>query len=458
MNTTRRDFLKRSAAAGALVSTPFVWTSHSVRSADLNSKPTVAAIGVGGSRGRYSQGGSIARRAARLGEMIACCDVDDRHTAEFNDKFDGKLNLYRDYRLLLEKEKPDVVTIGTPDHWHVPIAIAAMHAGCDVYCEKPLTLTIGEGIQIRQVVEETGRVFQVGTQQRSENESRFLKAIAIVQSGRLGKNVNAYVAIGDAPGDGPFESEPAPDDLDWNMWVGPAPPAEYSEERRLKFRWWFEYSGGKMTDWGAHHVDIAQWALGFDESGPVKVSAAGKFPPIVPDKFNWKAFLDGYATLPNGFNTATQFSIDLEYADGSVLTLTDHYKRDDDRTDFGNGILFEGDEGRIFVNRGKLEGKPIDELTEADNQELDELIVKLYKGKTPGSHMANFFECLEDRQQPVSDVATHHRTMTSCHLCNLALMLGRDLTWDPDREQFVGDDQADALISRRSHGSYLADA
>ena len=133
-----------------------------------------------------------------------------------------------------------------------------------------------------------------------------------------------------------------------------------------------------------------------------------------------------------------------------MLNVNHHYKRGDGKTEFGNGILFEGDEGRIFVNRGKLEGKPVDELTDADNEELNELIGKLYKGKKPGQHMRNFFECLEDREQPVSDVVTHHRTMTSCHLCNITLMLGRELEWDPQNEQFIGDDQATALMSRKS--------
>ncbi len=454
MKTTRREFLGRSAAAAALAAIPYAWSSRYARAADLNGKPTIAAIGVGGSRGRYNQGGGIARRAAGLGKMIAVCDVDDRHTAEFNQAFDNKLNLYRDYRGLFEKEKPDVVTIGTPDHWHVPISIAALRAGCDVYCEKPLTLTIEEGIQIRQVVEETGRVFQVGTQQRSQDSLRFLKAIAIVQSGRLGKNVNAYIAIGGAPSGGPFEAGPAPDDLDWELWVGPAPKVGYSEQRRRMFRWWYEYSGGKMTDWGAHHIDIAQWALGCDHTGPVKVSGTGKFPPLVPEDFQWKAFLDGKATLPSGYNTATQFSIDLTFANGSVMNVNNHYRREGQGVDFGNGILFEGDEGRIFVNRGKLEGKPIDDLTEADNRELSERIVKLYKGKRPGSHMRNFFECLEDRQQPISDVVTHHRTMTSCHLCNIALMLGRELKWDPDKERFLGDDQATVLMTRARREGY----
>ncbi|MAG92582.1 MAG: dehydrogenase [Planctomycetaceae bacterium] len=454
MTTTRRDFLKHSVAAGAVLSVPYTFTSQSAFAQDANSKPTVASIGVGGSRGRYNRGGKIAQNAAKLGQTIAVCDVDSLHTAEFNKKFDNKLNTYTDYRVLFEKEKPDIVTIGTPDHWHVTIAIAALRAGCDVYCEKPLTLTIQEGIEVRKVVEETGQVFQVGTQQRSENGSKFLKAIAMVQSGRLGKNVNAYVAIGGAPEKGPFASSAAPKDLDWDLWLGPAPKVEYSEERRRMFRWWFEYSGGKMTDWGAHHIDIAQWALGYDNSGPTKVSGAGQFPSIVPEKFDWDAYLDGKVTLPDGYNTATNFNIDLAFENGSTMTVTNHYKRESDNTDFGNGILFEGDDGRFFVNRGKLVGAPVDALSKADHAELDERVLKLCKGKQPGNHMANFFACVEDRQQPISDVATHHRTMTSCHLCNIALMLGRDLKWDPKKEQFVDDAQASALMARRGRKEY----
>jgi len=446
---SRREFLKTSATAGALITTPYIWTSSYARAQDKNSRLTVASIGVGGSRGAYNQGGHIARRAAQLGTMIAVCDVDDLHTAEFNKDLGGKLKMYRDYRELIEKEKPDVVTVGTPDHWHVPISIAALRSGADVYCEKPLTLTIQEGIDICKVVKETGRVFQVGTQQRSENDDKFLKAIAIVQSGRLGKNVNAYLAIGGGWDDGPFKSTPTPNGLDWEMWLGPAPKAEYSLERRKNFRWWYEYSGGKMTDWGAHHIDIAQWALGQDHSGPVNVRAKGKFTPIVPDKFNWDAFLEGEISLPDGFNTASEFSIDLEYDNGAVLSVNDNYKREEGNIEFGNGILFEGEKGRIFVNRSKLQGKPIDNLTEKDHEEINKQVTKLYKGRKTGHHMQNFFDSIEDREQPISDVFTHHRTMTSCHLCNIGLMLGRDLKWDPKNENFAGDDQANALMSRK---------
>src|SRR5262245_39479301 len=247
MNQDRREFFKRSAAAGALVTVPYVFANAAKVIPKEDGKQTVAAIGVGGSRGAYSQGGGIARRAAQLGRMIAVCDVDAVHCAEFNAKFDHKLAMYSDYRKMLEREQPHIVTIGTPDHWHVPIAIAAMHAGCDVYCEKPLTLTINEGKKIRKVVKETGKVFQVGTQQRSLESPMFLEAIAIVQSGRLGKKVNADIAIGGTPaGKGePFPTMAPPAGLNWDFWLGGAQAADFSPERRKEFRWFFDYSGGK---------------------------------------------------------------------------------------------------------------------------------------------------------------------------------------------------------------------
>jgi predicted dehydrogenase len=231
------------------------------------------------------------------------------------------------------------------------------------------------------------------------------------------------------------------------MWVGPAQESDYSKERRKEFRWFYDYSGGKMTDWGAHHIDIAQWALGHDHSGPVKVSGTGSFPPSVPEKFDWAAYLDGKAKLPNSYHTPTKFNLNLEYDDGSVLNVCDEYKSEDGKTTFPNGILFEGEKGRIFVNREKLTGKPVEDMTKEDKAKLDEEVAKLYGGQ-PGNHMKNFFDCVKSRKTPISDVETHHRTMTSCHLCNISLMLGRELKWDPKKEEFIGDEQATILMSR----------
>jgi predicted dehydrogenase len=448
MKTSRREFLKRSAAAGALVAMPHPFAARGARAADVNSQLTMGAIGVGGSRAAYSQGTWDSRAAANFARILSVCDVDQVHMDDFNKHFDTKLARYTDYRELLEREKPDVVVIGTPDHWHVPISIAALRAGCDVYCEKPLTLTIEEGFRIREAVKETGRVFQVGTQQRTDHDRLFLKAIAIVKSGRLGKKVNAFVAIGGGMVGGPFAVTSAPEGLDWDMWVGPAQSADYSVERRKEFRWYFDYSGGKMTDWGAHHIDIAKWGLGVDRTGPVTISGTGKFTPIVPDGFDWIAYLDGKASLPNGYHTPSQFKINLEYANGTRIEVCDYYKREGTKIEFPNGILFEGEDGRIFVNRESLDGKPVEEMTDADKVKLNEQVVEVYGGKEPGSHMGNFFDCVKSRGTPISDVESHHRTMTACHLCNIALMLGRDLKWNPDSEQFDGDEQATMLMSR----------
>jgi len=458
MDSNRREFLKRSALAGALASIPvaFAKAAKTGHKGD-SSKRTVASIGVGGSRGAFSQGGAIAMKAAEHGRMIAVCDVDAVHAAEFNAKFDNKLAMYTDYRRLLEREKPDIVTIGTPDHWHVPIAIAAVRAGCDVYCEKPLTLTIEEGFRIRDEVKKTGRVFQVGTQQRSNESPMFKEAIAIVQSGRLGKKVNAFVAIGGTPlakEKEPFPFVKPPEGLNWDMWVGGAQQSDYSPERRKEFRWFFDYSGGKMTDWGAHHIDIAQWALGHDLSGPVKVSAAGKFSPIVPKDFDWVDYFHNKAKLKNGYQTATSFNIVLEYEDGSTITVCDEYKSPDGKTRHENGILFVGEEGRMFVNREKLTSKPVEDMTKSDKDKMHARVVKLYHGKEPTSHMQNFFDCVDTRDTPISDVESHHRTMTSCHLCNIGLMLGRELHWDPKKEQFVDDEQAMNLMTRPKREKY----
>jgi predicted dehydrogenase len=455
MTTNRREFFQRSAAAGAIVSVPFGWAKAATSSPKSDDKPTLAAIGVGGSRSAYSQGTHIATRAAKFARLVAVCDADVIHAAEFNNKFDNKLAMYTDYRKLLEHEKPQIVTIGTPDHWHVPIAIAALEAGCHVYCEKPLTLTIEEGFRVRDAVKKSGRVFQVGTQQRSENENRFLKAIAIVKSGRLGKKVDAHAAIGtNKPPFGPFKTSAPPAGLNWDMWQGGANAADFSPERQKEFRWFFDYSGGQLTDWGAHHVDIAQWALDHDHSGPIHIGGKGKFTPIVPEKFDWTAYLAGKEKLPNGYHTATKFDINLEYADGSVLNVCDEYTSEDGKTNFPNGILFEGEDGRIFVNRGKLTGKPIEEMTNSESQDLDNEVVKLYGGNQPTNHMQNFFDCIASGGTPISDVETHHRTMTSCHLCNIAIMLGRKLKWDPEKEQFEDDEQATILMSRPKRDKY----
>ncbi len=436
LKLSRRDLLKTTSAA-AIVVPYFATASHSVadeaKSAAKNDRPLLGAIGVGG-QGRYDS-----RRAKEFGDFVAVCDVDRSHAEQANQELaGGKAELYGDYRKLLERKDVEAVIVATPDHWHTKIAIEAMQAGKDVYCEKPLTLTIDEGKQICQVAKATQRVFQVGTQQRSENNDMFLKAAALCQDGRLGKIHRITAIIGGAPTGGPFAVSTPPSTLDWDFWQGQAPATDFITERcHGNFRWWYEYSGGKMTDWGAHHVDIAHWMLGAANTGPVSVAGTASHP--VP-------LQDGYPTETNKYNTATTFVVTCKFADGAELIITDNTPEHD------NGVLVEGDAGRIFVNRGKLTGKAVEDL--ATNPLSAAALSKLTKGKTTGNHMRNFIECLKDRGEPISDVFSHHRALTTCHLANIAIRLGRKLNWDPAAEQIVGDDAANAWLRRKQRKGF----
>jgi myo-inositol 2-dehydrogenase / D-chiro-inositol 1-dehydrogenase len=454
--STRRDFLRTSAGLAAAGAVPYFFSNNAAaqEKKQKKAKPAtkakpaagdwnIASIGVGG------RGSGIGHSAASFGHLVACCDLDREHAEKFAAKYDGKCQIYGDYRQVLDRKDINVVTIGTPDHWHAAIAIAALRAGKDVYCEKPLTLTIDEGKRICRAVKETGRVFQVGTQQRSEYNQMFLKSVAMTRSGRLGKKLTITCAIGGAKGQGPFPTSEPPAGLNWDFWLGQAPTVPYCKERcHGTFRWWMEYSGGKLTDWGAHHVDIAQWALGYENSGPLEIEGQGQFPNL-PADFKPVEFFAGKTKLPNGYNTATEFRITLRFANGNQIIVVDGP---------GNGLLIEGEEGRISVSRGKLTGKPIEDLAAKDQEWLDAEVKKLYRGKELNGHMNNFFECVKDRSLPISDVFTHHRNLSSCHMCNIAMLLKRKLRWNPKHEDFVDDREASALLSRPQRKPYTLPA
>ena len=279
--------------------------------------------------------------------------------------------MYDDYRKLLDRKDIEVVTIVTPDHWHTKIAIDAMRAGKDVYCEKPLTLTIDEGKQICKVLKETNRVFQVGTQQRSEMNQRVPQGHR--HDPRRPHRQSAARQPAPSAARRPADRStpmPIPPELNWEMWLGQAPLVDYTEKRcHYEFRWWYEYSGGKMTDWGAHHVDIATWGIGTDIAGPFR----SKGPPSIP-------------TFPTATTRPPSFS-----SPASTPTAPKSMIRHDTE----NGVTFEGDKGTIFVSRGEMTGKPVEELK--DHPLPEDAIEKLYGGK-PTSHMANFFECVEVAQ------------------------------------------------------------
>jgi predicted dehydrogenase len=435
----RRDFLRVAATSPALLPffTPFGRILADETQAK-NDRPRLGLIGAGG------QGSGDARGASQKGDFLAVCDVDARHAERArkdNRIGKGKADVYEDYRKLLDRKDIDAVIIGTPDHWHTKICIDAMRAGKDIYCEKPLTLTIDEGKELGKVAKETGRVVQVGTQQRSDHNRVFLLAVAMVRAGRIGKIRKVTAAIGGGPAGGPFPATDPPSELNWDMWLGQAPKVAYREHRcHADFRWWYEYSGGKLTDWGAHHVDIGQWAIGMDGSGPNAIEVVKRQLPV--------EFKGGYPTVDDRYNTPTHFLVRATFPNGVVMDIRD---------DTENGVTFEGERrgDKIFVTRDRidLQGGAVDALYKDPVPES--LLKELRKGKPVDGHMANFFECLRDRSVPVSDVWSHHRALSTCHLANIALRLDRKkLTWDPAKEEIVGDSEANGFLTRPQRSGY----
>lgn len=430
--SSRRHFIKQSLAAAALSGgVPyFAWTSKALASRSATDRPQIGCIGVG------SMGSGDASDHARFGDIVAVCDVDARHVERARQADNigkGKADAYADYRHVLERDDIDVVSIVTPDHWHVKIAVEALQAGKHVFCQKPLTLTLEENVLIRQACQQyPDRVFLIGTQQRSDRD-RFLRAINMVQKGLLGDIRTITVGINGGDVGGPFQKVPPPAELDWNFWLGQAPEVDYIPERcHYQFRWWYEYSGGKFTDWGAHHIDVALWALQQDRAGtgPVEFDGSDAKHPV--------EYRDGYPVVDDCYNTSHDFAIRCRFADGVEMVV-------DSRSE--NGILFEGTKGRIFVNRGKITGRPVEEQWDKDLF-TDEDLMRLYKGKPFEGHKENFFRCIREGGLPVSDVYSHVQTMHACHLCAIAARLGRAIRWDPATEQIVGDEQAATFFAR----------
>ncbi|MEO8270859.1 MAG: Gfo/Idh/MocA family oxidoreductase, partial [Aureliella sp.] len=377
-NNTRRSFAK----SGLLSSAMLVGFHTAPRGLAAQEKPRskLERLGVGAIGLRY-QGSVIANKAAMFGDVVAVCDVDKNVRDPVKAALGGTSKDYEDYRELLANKNVDVVTIGTPDHWHTKMVIDACRAGKDVYCEKPLTLTIDEGKILRNVVKESGCVVQVGSWQRSDH--RFRQAVEMVRQGRIGSLQKVDVVLGKNVQGGPFHKRLVPPNFNWELWQGQTPDVPYLAERsHYTFRWWYEYSGGQMTDWGAHHLDIAQWAI---DGLPVEIDGRAKLPQVT-----------------DGFNVAIDFEARYRYDNGVLLTVADSGR---------NGIMFTGDRGRIFVNRGTLEGRPVEELSDKPLErkdwnvyDFDNLDRPERAGKLDAivNHMGNFFDCIELRRQPIS--------------------------------------------------------
>jgi predicted dehydrogenase len=431
---SRRRFVTSTLLSGSLLgSSPLAGLiSPQTASAEEKSRRQVERLGVGAIGLRY-QGSVIANKAALYGDIVAVCDVDRNVRDQAKAAFGSTPHSSEDYHDLLARKDVDVVTIGSPDHWHTQMVIDACRAGKDVYCEKPLTLTIDEGKLLRDVVKETGRVVQVGSWQRSDD--RFRLAVEMVRAGRIGKLQNVEVVLGKNETSGSFTPRVPPAHLNWNLWQGQTPDVPYIEERsHYTFRWWYEYSGGQMTDWGAHHIDIAQWAI---DSYPVEISSTGVMPSVA-----------------NGYNVPIDFNVTYRYANGVTMTVGDTGS---------NGILFTGDAGRLYVNRGRITGAPVEALATDPLAREDWKVYRNDNRERPPragkldaiiNHMGNFFDCVQSRQTPISDVESQHRSVSTCHMGNISIRLGRPLKWNADQEAFLDDAEANAMCQREQRKGF----
>ena len=326
---------------------------------------------------------------------------------------------YDDFREVLGRKDIDAVLIAVPDHWHSIPVIEAARAGKDIYGEKPLSLTIAEGRAMSNAVKANNRVFQCGSQQRSD--VRFRKACEIVRNGGIGKLQTVLVGLpGGTPDFGHTrdrqDPEPVPEGFNYDMWLGPAPEAPYAPGRcHVNFRWNLDYSGGQITDWGGHHPDIAQWGMGTELTGPI-------------------AIRNGQAQWAKEkiWNTAVDYYFEAHYASGVKMIVSSRAR---------GGVTFQGSDGSVWVNRGAIEATPLS-LLDWQAKEGD---IRLYRSD---NHSRNFIDCVMSRKETAAPIEQAHRSITIAHLGNISLRVGRDIRWDPDKEQIIGDEAANRMLSR----------
>jgi predicted dehydrogenase len=425
--TSRRQFLRRSAAAtaGVLAAPYFVRASALGLAGGVaaSERIVMGAIGTGG----MGKGDMNAMMGFPEVQMVAVCDVDSNHRKQAREMVNKKYGNsdckdFNDFRELLAIKDIDAVTVTTPDHWHALASVAAANAGKDVYCEKPLANSVAEGRAICEAVKKNQRILQTGSHERSGGNARF--ACELVRNGRLGKvhTVQINLPCDDdhhnkaRAVDGVPSETAVPEGFDYDFWLGHTPQAPYTP-KRCHFWWRFNlaYGGGEMTDRGAHVIDIAQLGLGMDDTGPVEFEATG------------------VRKKDSLYNVFWDYTFTNTYANGVRMVGTTKGPR---------GLKFIGEKGWIFVeiHGGRLEAEPASLLQE----KISDGEIQL--GRSPG-HQRNFIDSVKSRQQPVAHAEIGHRTGSICHLNNIAMLVGRKLKWDPAKEQFVGDDEANKLLA-----------
>ncbi len=448
----RRDCLKTAltGTAGALLA-PVIVPSSVLGKDAPSSKIQVGQIGAGRIARSHDLPEVMKYDVARV---VAVCDVDRKRSA------DGKALIERayakkgtsldvaahtDYREILRDPAIDAVVVSTPDHWHAQVAMEAAWANKDIYLQKPLSLTIAEGRALSDVIHQTGRILQVGSQQRSANPwPQFRRACELVRNGRIGEIRTVKIGL---PGDpsGPEEAEmPVPENLDYDAWLGSTPRVYYTEKRvhpqadysRPGWLRCEQFGAGMITGWGAHHVDTAHWGMGMEYGGPVEVEARAEFP------------------TSGLWDVHGPFSIRAVYESGVVMEIDGEYP---------NGVRFEGSEGWIFVARGDV-GVTASDPTSAQNSEAlaasDPAVLRSEIGpneiqlyRSPDQH-GNWLDCIRTRVQPVAPAEIAHRSCSACLVAHTAMKVGRKLHWDPRRERFENDDEANAHLSRAQRHPY----
>jgi len=418
---SRRTFLKSASTA---ITIPYIVSSSALgksgRPAPSN-QITMGLIGLG-SMGMRHVKGFLQEDDCRI---TAVCDVDaSRQNAaaeEINKQYgSGSCARYNDFRDVIAREDIDALCISVPDHWHSILAIMAICAGKDIYGEKPLALTIAEGQAMVETVHRYKCVWQTGSWQRSTAHFRF--ACELVRNQRIGKLQCVEIGIGQGSCIDPQPTMAVPEGLDYEMWLGPAPWAPYTEKRcHWNFRWITDYSGGQVTDWGAHHIDIAHWGMDCDDTGPIEVEGKGVF----PDDGLW--------------NTAVDYDFRCKYDNGVTMCVgsNNHYPQ---------GVRFIGDRGWVHVTRSGLKTNPKRLLKEKIGPE--EVHLPKPSGSHRQGHRRDFLDCVRTRAQTIAPIEVGHRSVTAAHLGNIAMILGRKIRWDPIREQIIGDATASRMIGR----------
>lgn len=449
VNLTRREFSRLSLLGAGVAALPNIIPARLLGASAPSNRVRVGQIACG----RIARDHDMpAIFHSGLADIIAVCDLDSKRAAEGKKRVEdlhaekgstpAPITVYRDYAELLARSDIDAVAISTPDHWHAELALAAVHAGKDVYLQKPMTMTHAEGILLRAAVAKTGRIFQLGSQQRC-NDPQFRKACEFVRSGRVGrlKSVEIGLPIDPTAPDNP--PQPVPANLDYNRWLGPTPDQPYTEQRVHPQKGygrpgWLRndaYCLGMITGWGAHHYDILHWALDCELGGPSRVEGRGEFPT---NKI---------------WNVHGAYDIQLTYPGGVIVHVSNR---------FPNGLKFIGDEGWIFTSRNAVATKDpsiprgrLQPLHPSDPKLIDPKGLKVELPRAAEHHL-NWLECVRSRKSPMVPAPVAHRGNAACIVSWIAMKLGRPLTWDPKAEKFVGDAEANAMLTRPERAPYGA--